>query len=118
MNILAQRYLGYLVSLAAVAGVEDNGALPVVQAGLVPPDLPRLAHHPVLVTPLNNCTCLYFHEIEIIGSGPILQFGGPKSPSWPPNSNSRSPSMIMVSSRPKLNCSQKYSYGFVLNAKC
>ena len=41
-----------LVALGAVAGVEDDLVSPAVQAGLVPPDLPLLGHHPVLVPAL------------------------------------------------------------------
>ena len=44
--------LPVLVALTPMARVENHVRTSVVQAGLVPPDLPRLAQHPVLVAAL------------------------------------------------------------------
>ena len=52
--------LPVLVALTAMAGVEDHVRPGVVQTGLVPPDLPRLTQHPVLVASLK-----YFHDVKI-----------------------------------------------------
>ena len=43
-----------LVALRPVAAVEDDAALAVVEAGVVPPNLADFGHHPVLVATLNS----------------------------------------------------------------